>query len=154
MSSALESSPASMGPSLQHCTGYVSTHPRSRFGLQDAQSLPAKSTVIPAGRPCRCCSFTMFRRGHLPEPTLNGLQCPPDSPPGTPHTNSTCPWCHFDITLPDVPSSARDLPWLLCIHYAKPSLLVPTSISTSDAHSPSITDSNRAKSFWYCTSAR
>jgi hypothetical protein len=49
---------------------------------------------------------------------------------------------------------------LLSIHLAERSSLVPADISTatcgvpSDAHAPSITDSNRAKSFWFCAAAR
>jgi hypothetical protein len=59
----------------------------------------------------------MFWSDHLLEPNLDGLQGPPDSPaPATTHTDSTCPWCHSEVTLLDVPSSARDLPWLHIIH--------------------------------------
>jgi hypothetical protein len=42
---------------------------------------------------------------------------PPDSPaPATPHTDSTCPWCLSEVTVPEVPSSDRELPWLHIIH--------------------------------------
>jgi hypothetical protein len=107
-----ESPPASHAPPLQPSPGYVSTHLRSWwiFGLQDAQTLPALSAVVPAGHPCRCCSSAMFRSVHLPAPALDGLQGPPNSPaPAIPHTDSTCPWCHSEVTLPSMPSFARDL---------------------------------------------
>jgi hypothetical protein len=56
--------------------------------------------------------------------TLDGLQGPPDSSaPATPHTDSTCPWCHSEVTLPEVPSSACDRPWLHIIYRL---LLCPT----------------------------
>jgi hypothetical protein len=42
--------------------------------------------------PADAAVFAMFRCGHLPEPNLDGLHGPPDSPaPATPHTDSTCP---------------------------------------------------------------
>jgi hypothetical protein len=67
--------------------------------------------------PADAAVFAMFRSGHLPEPDLDGLQGPPDSPaPATRHTDSTCPWCRSEVTLPGVTSSARDLPWLHIIH--------------------------------------
>jgi hypothetical protein len=59
----------------------------------------------------------MVQSGHLPEPNLVGLHGPPDSPaPAIPHTDSTWPWCHSDVTLPAGPLSARHLPWLHIIH--------------------------------------
>jgi hypothetical protein len=119
VSSAPKSRRASQGTPLQHFPGNVSTHLRSwwAFGLQDTQTLPPLSAVIPAGRPCRCCSFAMFWSGHLPDTTLDGLLGPPDSPPpDTPHTDPTCPWCHSALTLLYVSSSAHDLLWLHIIH--------------------------------------
>jgi hypothetical protein len=62
----------------------------------------------------------------LPEPALDGLQGPPDSPSlATPRPDSTCSWCHTGVTLPEVPSSARDLPWLHIIHRLLLCLAVP-----------------------------
>jgi hypothetical protein len=50
------------------------------LGLQDAQTLPALSAVAPAdAAPANAAAFAMFRSGHLPEPTLDGLQGPPAS---------------------------------------------------------------------------
>jgi hypothetical protein len=67
--------------------------------------------------PTDAALFAMFQSGHLPEPNLDGLHDPPDSPASaTPHTDSTCPWCRSKVTLPAVPSSACDLPWLHIIH--------------------------------------
>jgi hypothetical protein len=81
------------------------------FGLQDAQTLPALSAVAPAGTLSDAAVFAIFRSGHLPEHTLDCLPGPPDSPaPANTHTHSICPWCCYEVTLPDVPSSAHDLP--------------------------------------------
>jgi hypothetical protein len=67
--------------------------------------------------PADAAVFAMFRSGHLPVPDLDGLHGPPDTPaPATPHTDSTCPWCHSDVNLSAVTSFARDLPWLHIIH--------------------------------------
>jgi hypothetical protein len=67
--------------------------------------------------PADAAVFAMFRSGHLPEPNLDGLHGPPDSPaPATRHTDSTCPWCRSEVTLSGMTSSARDLPWLHIIH--------------------------------------
>jgi hypothetical protein len=45
--------------------------------------------------------------------TAPQLPGPTDSPaPINPQTDSTCPWCHSEVTLPDVSSSAHELPWL------------------------------------------
>jgi hypothetical protein len=67
--------------------------------------------------PADAAAFAMFRSGHLPAPSLDGLYGLPDSPaPATPHTDSTCPWCHFEVTLSAMTSSARDLPLLHIIH--------------------------------------
>jgi hypothetical protein len=82
------------------------------FGLLDAQTLSALMAVVTAD----AAVFAMFRSDHLPGPTLDGLQGPPDSPaPATPHADSTCPWCH----------SVRDLPWLHNIHHL---LLCPAGL--------------------------
>jgi hypothetical protein len=99
---------------LKACTSmepsYVSemrTHKHLSLCLQgDLQAAPADAAV-----------FAKVRGGHFTVFTLDGLQGPPDSPaPATPKTDSTCPWCHSGVTLPGVPSSVRDLPWLLIIH--------------------------------------
>jgi hypothetical protein len=117
---APKSPPASQGPPLQHCPGNVLTHLRAwrTCGLQDEQTLPCLLTVVPSGRPCRCCSFCHVSECPSPRPTLDGLPGPPDSPtPVKPHTDSTCLLCHSEATLPDVSSSAHDLPWLHIIHH-------------------------------------
>jgi hypothetical protein len=42
--------------------------------------------------PAGAAVFAMLRSGHLPEPTLDGLQGPLDSPaPAIPYTDFTCP---------------------------------------------------------------
>jgi hypothetical protein len=57
-------------------------------------------------------AFAMCWSGHLPEPTLDGMQGSPGSPaPAIPHTDFTCPWCPSEV-----PSSTWDLPWLHIIH--------------------------------------
>jgi hypothetical protein len=112
-----ESLPVSHGPSLQHCPGHVSTQLRLQqtICLQDAQTLSALLVALPAGRPC--CSFRHVSEWPSPRTHLGWPARPSDSPAlATPHTDSTCPWCHSAVTRPKVPSSARDLPWLQIIH--------------------------------------
>jgi hypothetical protein len=47
--------------------------------------------------------FAMHRSGHVPDPTLDGLPGPPDSPaPANHHTDFACLWCHSEVTLLDV----------------------------------------------------
>jgi hypothetical protein len=67
-------------------------------GICKLQSTPAYAAV-----------FAMFRSGHLPEPN-DSLAL------ANPHSDSTCPKCNSEVTLPAVPPSARDLPWVHIIH--------------------------------------
>jgi hypothetical protein len=61
----------------------------------------------------------MLCSGYLPDLTMRGLPgylLSPDGAPVNLYIDSTCTWCHSDVTSPTVPSSDHDLPWLRIVH--------------------------------------